>query len=182
MKTSFTIFNEETKRSLRRRGMGLPHHAAASNFRVDNHDFVRIRASWREAREALEFEHLLLKRLEKAQDLDAELNAISDENYEDHCPPLRGLDIGVAGVVLTLAALGCVTVTSCNGGCFGDGHHETYPLVVFYAKPENADMLLNAAEESGVGIGHREGGLMVWANNIWSMHNFAGAIMKVRQA
>ena len=60
--------------------MGLPPRSASPEFRVDNHDYGRIRASWGESRETLEFEHLLLKRLEGAQDLDVELNAISEEN------------------------------------------------------------------------------------------------------
>ena len=160
--------------------MGLPSRSMGLMFRMDNHQYERIRATWREARKALKYEYRLLRRLEMTTDLEAELIAISDENYENDCPPLRGLDLGVAATVLTLSAMGGLTVTSCNGGCLGDHHHEKHPLVVFYAKPEDAATLLGAADESGVGITNEDGSLMVCANDIWRMHNFAKSILKRR--
>ena len=171
VESPFIIFNEKLEQSLRKESMSLPDRSLAPMFRLDNHCYERIRASWREARRAVKLEYRLLRRLEAALDIDDELCAISDVMAEDDCPPLRGLDIGVAGTVLTLAALGCVTVASCNGGCFGDAHHEDYPLIAFYAKPKDAVTLLAAAEETGVGVGHADSQIQVWANDIWCMHN-----------
>jgi hypothetical protein len=160
--------------------MTLPGRSERETLLLDNHDYGPIRASWREARRALKYEYRLLKRLESCADIRTELVVISDRDCEIDCPPLDGLDIGVAGAVLTLAALGCVTVTSCNGGCFGDWHREDYPLIVFYAKPQDKETLLKAARESGAGITHYQAGLMVWANDIWDIHNFAKAIFTLR--
>jgi hypothetical protein len=177
---AFKTFDLEIRRQIRKRGLGLPSRSTASVFRLHNHQYEHIRTSWRGARKALKYEYRLLRRLEQAADLEAELVLVSDETYEEDCPPLRGLDLGVAATVLTLAAMGCFTVTSCNGGCFGSQHHEEHPLVVFYAKPDDAETLLRAAEETGVGITNGDCDLMVWANNIWNMHNFAKAIFRLR--
>jgi hypothetical protein len=182
MATAFKTFREEIERDLDKRKMGLPHPSAEPLFKADNHDYERVRASWRQAKRALEFENSLLKRLEGAPDLEEELSKISDEDYEDDCPPLCGFDIAVVAVVLTFAAMGCHPYASCNGGCSGDFHHEKYPLVVFFAKAADAGILLKAAEGSGVGIGHTDMGLVVWANDIWDMHHFAEALMKSHEA
>jgi hypothetical protein len=135
----FRVFDQVIERELDKSRMGLPCRSMASVFRLENHDYQRIRPSWREARRAVKYEYRFLRRLEQAPDLDAELIVISDENYENDDPPLQGLDPGVAGTVLALAAMGCFTITSCNGGCFGHPHHEDYPLVGFYAGPEDAE-------------------------------------------
>jgi hypothetical protein len=114
--------------------MGLPGRSTRSYIRRDNQQYERIRATWREARKALKYEYRFMRRLQMATDLKSEFSAIEEERYEDDCPPLQYLDPGVAATVLTLSAMGCFTVTSCNGGCFGHQHHEEHPLV--YLDPE----------------------------------------------
>ena len=82
-------------------------------------------------------------------------------------------------MVLSLAAMKCFPIYSCNGGCFGDGHHAKYPTVIFYATSKDAEVLLEAARQAGVGIAHADtGGIIVWANNIRNMHKFADELIK----
>jgi hypothetical protein len=180
MKTEFKTFSLPIEQKLEQTRMSLPDRSMASVFRLENHDYRRIRVSWREARKALKYEYRLLRRLENASDVIAELNAISDRSFEDDSPPLRGLDLGVAATVLTLSAMGSVTIASCNGGCFCDHHHEDHPLVIFFSQPKDKETLLNAAKSSGAGISNENGRLMVWANDIWDMHRFAKSLFLLR--
>jgi hypothetical protein len=177
----FKVFTEKIERRLVAKHMGLPSHSQTSHLRFHNHDYGRIRATLREVRQALEFEAEVLNRLANAKDLAAEYRRVSDEIYDDDSQPLQGLDLGVASAVLSLSAIGCVTFSSCNGGSFGDFHHEKYPLITFYAKPENAPLLIKAAKEAGVGIRHVEDYLMVWANDIRHMLRFGQAVLKSRK-
>lgn len=139
-----------------------------------NRDYRDMRgASWTDATRVLALEESLLERLKTADDLAAALDSISDELYEDD-EGLWGLDIGVASAVIALSAAGCIPSTSCNGGCFGDHHHESYPLVSFYAKPAWVPNLLAAAEEAKIGlINEDSGSILVYASNISSMMLFA---------
>jgi hypothetical protein len=180
MANVFKVSSVPIDRKLDKNRMSLPDRSMTSAFRIQNHYFERVRSSWRDARTALKFEYLLMRRLENAVDLEKESIAISDGLFECDYSPLQGLDLGVAGTVLTLSAMGCYTIASCNGGCFGDFHHEKYPLVVFFAKGDDRDILLCAAERSGIGISNKNGNLLVWANDIWHMHRFAKAIFSLR--
>lgn len=123
----------------------------------------------------------LLERLRSAEDLAATLDIISDELYEDP-EDLWGLDIGVASTVIALSAAGRIPCTSCNGGCFGDGHHEGYPLVLFCTMPAGVPYLLEAAEEAKVGLVNEDSGAMlVNADDISRMMLFASALIERRQ-
>jgi hypothetical protein len=139
------------------------------------------RASWGDAARILAFENSLMMRLGTADDLTATLDTINDELYEDD-EGLWGLDIGVASAVVALSAARCIPCTSCNGGCFGDHHHENYPIVSFYAKPAWVPYLLAAAEEAEVGlINDDRGSILVYADNISSMMLFASALIARRK-
>jgi hypothetical protein len=173
MNSGFKRFGVEIERQLDKEAIGLPDSSMTSHFRLENHQYETLRACWREAKVALALENSLLTRLQNADDLEAEHLLVSDEMYEDIDQPLRGLDLGVAAAVLALSAMGCVTITSCNGGFLNDSHHEEHPLVVFYAEPDHTEFLLKAAAAAGVGISNGGGAITVWANDIWDMHKFA---------
>src|SRR6266550_1200883 len=120
MKNTFKTFSKKIERSLDLNHMWIPDRSEASQFRLANHDYGRIRASWRVAKNALNIERAIINRLEMASDFENEYHTVSDELYDDEDVPLQCLDIGVASVVLSLSGLGCHTLSSCNGGCFGD--------------------------------------------------------------
>ena len=181
MPSEFKVFGLPIEQTLNESHLGLPDRSMVSQFRIDNHDYRRIRCTWSDAKAVFEFEQEILKRLHEAADLDQEYFTVSDELYDDEDQILQGLDLGVASVVLVLAAMGCVTVTSCNGGVFGDSHHEEYPLIVFYAQAKDTNCLLDAAKTARVGILNQDGPIMVWANDIWHMQEFARQIMKQRK-
>jgi len=62
---------------------------------------------------------------------------------------------------------------------FHDFHHENYPLIVFHAKTEAVQMLIDSAKKAGVGIcNHDDGAIMVQANDIWKIHGFAKLIIE----
>jgi hypothetical protein len=148
----------------------------------ENRDYRDLRgASWDDATRVFALEESLLERLASADDLAATLDIISDELYEDP-EGLWGLDIGVASTVIALSAARCIPCASCNGGCFGDGHHEGHPLVLFYAMPAWMPYLLEAAEEAKVGLINEDyGSILVYADDISRMILFASALITHRQ-
>ena len=53
----------------------------------------------------------------------------------------------VPAAVAALSAAGCVPVSICNGGVFGEGlHAESYPLVAFYCPDYATRSLLDICE------------------------------------
>ncbi len=181
MKSSFKTFAQPIERNLIKKWLGLPRRSVRNQFQFQNHDYEPIRSTWKGAKEVLELENSLLKRLELASDFPKELDVIADELYEDPEHPFLGLDIGVAGAVLTLAAMKCVTLSSCNGGALGDCHHESHPLVVFYAERDQSCILLEAAAKAEVGMSNEDGPILVWANDIRHLHNFAVELHNMRK-
>ncbi len=150
------------------RDEGLGGNRAYSDFRG---------FSWKEAVEALQFEDDALNRRATKPDVKNLDDLLEDDEYAED---LDGLDLGVASTVLALSAARCVPVTSCNGSA---GHHERYPLVVFYAKAAWIPLLDEAAEEAGCGLDNAdEGMLMVYANEIDAMLAFARAMIARRSA
>jgi len=117
-----------------------------------NRAYVDLRRlSWGEADRVAVLEGELITRIESAADPQAEYEAIENELFESDVG-LYGLDLGIAAAVVSLSAAGCVPCASCNAGTFGDDHHESYPLVVFYARAEAVEPLLTAAEEAEIGL------------------------------
>lgn len=141
---------------------------------------------WRSVAAVLQEEAKYLARLRRAQDITCEvhevLNELEQRNEDEGGHPLWGLDIGVAGATLALAASGCITFTSCNGGAFGDGRHlEGYPLVGFFMRPRLVGLISEAADTSGTGLlMHGDGSLQVYAGDAWRLHVFAQTLFKHR--
>lgn len=151
-----------------------------------NRQYVDLRDfDWEDYAEAAACEVNLIARLESLEDDDARSELIEVlENYDDpdiDFGALMGLDIGVASVVLALSASGCAPFTSCNGGAFGDSHHESHPLVAFFARQAVAPLLLECAEETDVGLVRAEGGLLVYSRTIGGMLAFGAALYRRRE-
>ena len=155
-----------------------------------NRDYDDLRGlSWVEAREVQGLENEYIQRIEHASrpfgtdPFDAE--ALFDELFdEEELAEIMGLDIGVASTVAALSAAGLIPCTSCNGGAFGGTHREEHPLVAFYAYPDAIPLLLQCADESGVGLDNDQGWapddlpIVVYADDIKKMGAFAEALSK----
>lgn len=87
---------------------------------------------------------------------------------DDGYSPSEGLDLGVAGLVYALAAVGCWTAASCRGhpGKYAWSDH---PIVAFACDRHRVAVLQPWVEQSGCGLttdGHREGLLAVVAESV----------------
>lgn len=173
-------FEIELSRQVRITELGWPERGEAGNEKGlgCNRAYTDLRRlSWTEARKVLADEAQLIARIEKADDCEAEYSMIEEE-YDETEPDLFGLDIGVASTVVALSAARCVPFSSCSAGAFGGNHHEAYPLVAFYAKPETANLLLTIANEVHIGIQNGEYGcLVVFSDDIRKFPAFAEAVM-----
>jgi hypothetical protein len=180
---TYKTFDVEIVREIDLDRLGWPERGSAqgdSGLAGNREYFDLRRRSWSEARRTYELESSFIERIEASSDSSSELDAISEELYEDDVG-LYGLDIGVASTVIALSAAGCVPGASCNGGAFGDHHHEIHPLVVFFARSQMAPLLLSLAEKSEVGLSPTfDGALLVFADDIRRMRKFADILIQNR--
>jgi hypothetical protein len=139
-----------------------------------NRAYVDLRnLSWGDAKRVLALEGELIARIEQAEDTDAECETIDDELYESD-QDLFGLDLGVASTVASLSAASCVPFSSCNAAAFGGDHHESFPLVVFFAKAPMVDLLLAAATEADIGLATGVmGSVLAYSDDIRKFRAFA---------
>jgi hypothetical protein len=136
--------------------------------------------SWSEAKTFFALEGELIARIEDAADIDAEWETIEGELAQDDLG-LLGLDLGVASTVASLSAARCVPFSSCNAGAFGGDHHEAYPLVAFFARPQMAALILAAATASGVGLENGpDGCIVVYADDVRNLRRFAECLISKR--
>ena len=139
-----------------------------------NHSYCDMRGvDWETAELALEQESELLEELAIADDTEKAANAISDLLYDDCDTLLMGFDMGVGATIYVLSAIGCIPISSCNGGAFGGHHHEDYPLIAFYARAKHVRHLVSAAKAAHVGLDEHEGLPQVYAQDIRNLHVFA---------
>lgn len=178
---NYQKFEVEITRSLSRNGLRWPARGeATSEANLGcNRAYSDLRGlSWSEAARVLELGTRLIERLEAASDSDEEYDLIADELYEDD-EGLFGLDIGVASTAIALSAAGCIPCSSCNAGAYGGSHYEQYPVVAFFAKPPQVDLLLRCAEEANVGIENDASGIVTaYADDIRNMRVFANALIR----
>ena len=139
--------------------------------------------TWRDFEETRREEQALLARLLSTDEPEDELAEIESEAEEADEPyPLMGLDVGVASTVVALSAARCTPVSSCNGGVFGRRHHESYPLVLFCARPAQVPLLLTVSVKADVGlINAGSGFLLVYAGDITKMTAFADELSSARR-
>jgi hypothetical protein len=174
------IFDIKTKRAVDKRKLGWPYRATDGAYLGGNQFYCDFRrASWTEVAEALECERFLIERSDSSDD---PLQVLENEDEEEVGLKLKSLDVGVASTVLALAAARCIPCASCNGGIFGDHHHEDHPLVVFFARENWIPALLEASEIAGVGLENAtEGALITYTGDIKKMLSFAAEIFKCRK-
>ncbi len=149
-----------------------------------NHRYEDLRGmSWGLVQEAFVAEQAAISEyIVAGGDVDESPACDGDDERDDwvlgELDPLWGLDLGVASAVLALSAAGCVPFTSCNGGAFGGGHHEKYPLVGFYLPSRLATLLPRIVAEAGVGLHQHGGGVFqVYANEIPAMMRFSESML-----
>jgi hypothetical protein len=177
-------FDVEVSRQVRIADLGWPEpsEAADESGLGCNRAYTDLRRlSWTDAKSALADEAQLIARIVNAADPEDEYSTIEDE-YDESEVDLYGLDIGVASTVVGLSAARCVPFSSCNAGIFGGNHHEAYPVVAFYAKPETANLLLAIANEVDIGIENDGyGSLVMFSDDIRKFPMFADAMIRRRK-
>jgi hypothetical protein len=143
-----------------------------------NRLYVDLRGlSWTEAKRVFDLEGRVIARIEGAEDTDEVYETIDEELYESD-ENLLGLDMGVASSVASLSAARCIPFTSCNAGAFGGHHHEAYPLIAFFARPQVIDLLLPIAIDAKVGLVNEPGGgLVAYSDDIIKFRNFAAELI-----
>lgn len=148
---------------------------------VSNHDYSYMKGiGWKAYKLLSTIEGKAIAFIDSQTKTHEEFEELADKLITDpqwsELNKLQGLDLGIASVVFALYAFGCFPITSCRGHpppTAGARH----PLVVFYARPERAPLIVGVAGGSGVGICNEwadsEGALMVFGTNIIDMRKFA---------
>ena len=135
--------------------------------------------SWDDVAQALDRERELVARLLRADDIDAEAEALEEERLEAFDDPLCGLDVGVASATLALSAMGCTPASSCNGGMLGGFHNASHPVVGFYLTVGAARGALAAARTAEAGlILDADGRTRLYAAQVEPMVRFAEAALQ----
>lgn len=142
----------------------------------DNHAYLDMRGvSTNEAKEAVDEEHDLLLRILDIddEDQDSGIEEIEDLLREE-MNPLASFDLGVGGLVLALSSLGCVPISSCNGGVVGGSHSLPHPWIIFHAPLAVIDQLIVAAKAANVGLLNNDGGMLeLFSGNVFSFNQMA---------
>lgn len=100
------------------------------------------------------------------------------EGYDDGTP-LGGLEIGVAGLVYALSAVGFLTAASCRAHV-GPRSWSDCPVVFFGAHKWRAEILAKLALETGCGIGQDRDMLTVYAPTIRNLMTLAETVLDNR--
>lgn len=138
------------------------------------------RLSWTQANGVFVREGELIARIEISKDSEAECEAVEEE-FADGDAGLFGLDLGVASTVACLSAARCVPFSSCNAGAFGGRHHESYPVVAFFARPQMLGLLLASAVETEIGFENKDDGCVVaYADDVRKLRRFAESLINKR--
>jgi len=167
--------------------MTLPEEdlVASEDGLMENHQYFDVRGvSFSEAREIIDEENELLKKILEASEVDQEdtVEDISEALRED-ISPLSGFDIGVGGLVFALSSIGCTPISSCNGGVVGGHHAHEHPWIIFYAPKNVVDILLRAAEHANVGLLNNDGGMLeVFSNNVLAFNRMADVLISADHA
>lgn len=112
---------------------------------------------------------------------EAVLAGIGDFIREDDATPLDGLEVGVAGLVYALSAIGCLTAASCRSHA-DDNSWADYPVIFFAAPAWKLEILAPMISEECCGL--EEGGerdlLVVYAASVRETHRLAERLLKER--
>mgnify|MGYP003576600042 CR=1 FL=1 len=94
----------------------------------------------------------------------------------DDFSPLGGLEIGVAGLVHVLSAIGCVTAASCRW--HGETSWSDCPVVFFAAPDQKVEILAKLIREEGCGLRESRGLLVIEASSVTDLHSLAELIFE----
>ena len=170
--------NINIERNANPKGVDMPSEERASteDGLLENHDYIDMRG--------IDNEYAISVILEEAEILNRiaaipedrqqeDLIEIMDELWEA-CSPLIAFDIGVGGMVHALSAVGCVPISSCNGGVLGDFHSLPHPWVITHAPVSILDFLFEVADRAGVGLANNDNGMLeIYADDIMKFHRMA---------
>lgn len=106
-----------------------------------------------------------------------EAEEVIEENVE--AMGLTGpLDPGVAGLVLTISALGGTPISSCNGGLAGFSRHASdVPNILFTAPPHVMDKIVPAARAADVGLVFNAGYAEAFVDHLPNFHRLARLLL-----
>ena len=111
---------------------------------------------------------------------DDDVTDVIEELYED-CSELAGFDIGVAGAVMALSAVGAVPISSCNGGLLNEASHPSdIPHILFSAKSDQIAIISEAAGSADVGLINNGEHLELFARSIPDLNLFARQLLAGR--
>lgn len=162
--------------------MPTPERALSESGLLENHDYIPLgEIDLEEADVTIREEANLLRRIEAIPESMqcSALQEIDDELYEEF-GPFGTFDTGVTGLIQALSAIGCVTITSCNGGILKDTKHGMkYPCVVFHAPVSTFGLLLEGAEKVDAGLVNTDNGMLeLYADDIWKLNRLASFIVE----
>ncbi|MGN6311334.1 MAG: hypothetical protein ACTHNN_17485 [Xanthobacteraceae bacterium] len=145
-----------------------------------NRDYFPLgRMNWDEARITLDEEQGIMDEIAASQDWEAAYRKWSEENAESDDPALLGFDLGTNALAAALSAARCLPFYSCNGGAYGDGHHDDYPLVAFFCPTGIFPFVRAAAERASAGLEYNHAdGLTVFARNVDALIDMAAALVE----
>jgi hypothetical protein len=171
----------ETRRQVDPKVLGWPEErrAASTDGLLINHHYIDMRGfSSADAELALLHERELYAELEAGGWADDVVADLIDMNYMD--PDTYGFDLGMVGAVLALSSIGAVPVSCCNGGVFGDmAHGENQPCLIFYARPDQLEVLMAAAEAADVSMINNQDLIEVYTEDVRKIHQFGIQLLTV---
>jgi hypothetical protein len=138
-------------------------------------------ASYDEAEDIIRLEDRFLKSIDAASSDAATYEAAcqSVEFPDDDMSPLRGLELGVAGIVYALNAAGMPTAASSRW--HDGGGWSPYPVVYFVAENDRAMLLVDLIDGTKCGFCLDDGRLyMIWAASVTSLHEMARRLVAAR--
>lgn len=137
---------------------------------------------WTDAADALAIEQRLVEAASIAGSAEEFDELLDDDLEDDELMLLGGLDIGVAGTVVALAAAGCAPSTSCRGHHVSRPGSSVVPEVVFWCDHSRAALVRAAAVKAGCSFGvDDEGRASVWAPSVLELMTLARLIVRSRE-
>ena len=89
--------------------------------------------------------------------------SIENDIIDEWLGEMIGLDPGVASTVIAFSIIGACQVTSC---CGGNGHAETFPMVMAWCDEAQLDLILETAAIADVKVsGIAEPGIVIFSKN-----------------
>jgi len=170
-------YDVEVKVDVTAERMGWPAGGAIRHGLDNNRLFEDLsHATWADVAHSLETEADLLERCLRDAANPDEFEDLLSQALDDEWDSLETcLDFGTVSAALALNAAGCRSFTSCSGHHHGCG----YPQVVFWARPEQLALLLQAAHAANVGLlaGDSGGWLELYSDSMDGLMRFARAML-----